>query len=57
MVMTETLLIDIQTQLRGELAERLVEEADKRGQRPIDIVADILTAVIQDDLFTAVLDD
>jgi len=41
----------------NELAQRFAEEAKKRGITPAALVADLLEAIINEDLFAAVLDD
>lgn len=49
-------ILDFEGQLRGELATRFAVEAERRQQSPAELAADILEAVITDDLFAAVLD-
>lgn len=48
--------IDIELMLRGPLAEKLIQRAAKVGKTPVDIMAEVIEAVIEDDLFAAVLD-
>ena len=42
--------------LAEDLADRLEGECAKRRTSPAELVADVLTLVIRDDLFAAVLD-
>jgi len=48
--------IYIELELRGPLAERVRRQADKSGTTPVELMADIIETVIEDDLFAAVLD-
>lgn len=49
--------IDFSGQLRGPLARKVAQEAERRNREPADLVADLLEKVIEDDLFAAILDD
>lgn len=44
-------------QLRGRLAEVLIAHAGKRGCNPVDLLASLVEAVLNDDIVDAVLDD
>lgn len=48
--MTGRVEIDIETQLRGNLARKLIAEAKKRRREPADLLADIVICVLRDDL-------
>lgn len=48
--------IAVDTILRGPLAKTLLAEAAKRGVEPVVLLADIIEAVLTDDLVAAVLD-
>ena len=48
--------IDFEGQLRGEQAKRLIEHADRYKKEPVELLADIIETVLNDDLVTAVLD-
>lgn len=41
--------IDCEVQLRGELAKRLVEEAEYRGVDPVELLADLIEVVLGED--------
>lgn len=43
-------------ELRSSLAERFATEAERRGKSPAELAADLLQAIIEDNLFAAVLD-
>jgi hypothetical protein len=47
---------DLEGQFNAALALKLGLEAERRGVSPAALTADILEAVIRDDLFAAVLD-
>lgn len=49
--------IDIELTLRGPLAATLRLHAARRRRKPVDVLADILEAVLGDDIVDAVLDD
>lgn len=49
-------VLDIELQLRGPNAARLLAEAKKRARDPAELLADVIEAVITDNLFTAVLE-
>lgn len=53
----DLLEIDITITLKNELADKIVREAAKRGRTPVDIMADVVEAVVNDDLWAAVLDN
>ena len=48
--------IDIELQLRGLLADRLQSEADRICREPAELLADIIEAVLNENLVNAVLD-
>lgn len=50
-------VIHVETTLRGRLAETLMRHADRRRARPVDVLASIVEAVLNDDIVDAVLDD
>jgi hypothetical protein len=47
---------DISLQLRGKLSAALLAEAKRRKRDPADLLADVIEAVIADNLFAAVLE-
>jgi len=49
-------VIDVSFQLRGALAAALEAEAKRRKRDPGDLLADVVKAVIADNLFAAVLE-
>lgn len=49
-------VIDIELQLRGQLAAALVAEAKRRNRPPAELLSDLIEIVIGDDLFDAVPD-
>lgn len=48
--------LDMQLQLRGHPAERLIEEAKTRSTEPAVLLADLIETIISDDLFKAIID-
>lgn len=53
----EQLHIKFDMTLGGDLKERFEAECTKRGVEPAELMADIISAVIKDDLFAAVIDE
>lgn len=53
----DEVVIDMELQLRGELSATLLKEAQSRGVKPIDLMADIINTVLRENLVKAVLDD
>jgi hypothetical protein len=49
-------VLDIELQLRGSNAARLLSEAKKRKCDPAELLSDVIEAVIEDNLFKAVLE-
>lgn len=49
--------IAVEIVLRGPLAKKLRAEARKRRRRPVDLFADLVESVLEDDLVAAVLDE
>lgn len=49
--------IDIELTLKGPLAAVLIRHAGKRNRAPVELLADIIEAVLGDDIVDAVLDD
>lgn len=49
--------IAVEIILRGVLAAKLLAEARRRGRPPAELFADIVEAVLDGDLVTAVIDD
>jgi hypothetical protein len=49
--------LEITMTLRGPLAAALLSEARRRKRRPVDVLADVVETIIQDDLFAAVLEN
>lgn len=49
-------VIDIELQLRGTNAARLMAEAKARAREPAELLADVIETVIADNLFKAVLE-
>jgi hypothetical protein len=49
--------ITVDMTLKGPLAATLLRHAKRRKVRPIDLMADIVEAVLGDDIVDAVLDD
>lgn len=50
-------VLDMELQLRGRLADTLIRHAEKRGRKPSDLLADIIETVLNDDIVDAVMDD
>lgn len=50
-------VLDIDLQLRGRNAAMLIAEARKRRREPAELLADLIEAVLTDNLVDAVLDD
>jgi len=50
-------VLDIALQLRGRNAAMLLAEARKRRREPAELLADLIEAVLTDNLVDAVLDD
>jgi hypothetical protein len=48
---------DVELTLRGSVASALINAAFARNMRPIDLLANVIEMVCQDDMFNAVLDD
>ena len=48
--------VDIEMQLRGALAERVLREAKARGVEPAALMADLIEMIVKDELFSAILD-
>jgi hypothetical protein len=42
--------------LRGALARKLIDEAKKRRRKPVELLADIVSCVLNDNLINAVID-
>lgn len=55
--MSDTYELEFSGQMRGALAKRFAKEAEKRKISPAELAADIIEAVAEHDLFTAVLED
>lgn len=53
----ESIEIDLAISLRGETAKRCLEIAERRGQRPEEMLASVVNIVIDDDMVDAVIDD
>lgn len=49
--------IDIELKLTGPQAVTLLKHANRRKRAPVEIMADIIDAVLGDDIVDAVLDD
>lgn len=49
--------IEIELRLRGDVAAGLINAANGRGMRPIDLLASVIETVCTEDLFTAVVDE
>lgn len=43
--------------VRGPLADKLILEAERRERQPVDLLADIVSLVLEQDLVAAVLDE
>lgn len=52
----ETVEIDLDIQLRGELAKRVLEHAERLRIEPQEMLADIIEFAINEDLVDAILD-
>lgn len=50
-------MLEISMQLRNHLADALAKNAKRLNRRPIDLLADLIERVLEDDLVDAVLDD
>lgn len=50
-------VIEIELGLRGSVAAALINEANARNVRPIDLLADVIENVCTDNLFSAVVDE
>lgn len=53
----ERLVIEINLKLEGDLAQKIEAIAARRGQPPVEMLADAVNALIADDMFDAVIDD
>lgn len=53
----ETIEIDLEIQLRGKTAKRCIEIAERRKQKPVEMLMDVLTHAIDDDMVDAIIDD
>lgn len=53
----EVLVIEIALKLEGDLAQKIEAIAARRGQPPVEMLADAVNALIVDDMFDAVIDD
>ena len=49
--------IAVEIVLRGPFAKKLRAEARKRRRRPVDLFADLVESVLEDDLVAAALDE
>ena len=49
--------ITVETVLRGELARTLIEHAEARHKRPIDVFADLVEIILRENMVDAILDD
>lgn len=52
----EALVIEIALKLEGDLAHKIEAIAARRGQPPVEMLADAVNALIVDDMFDAVID-
>lgn len=52
----KALELKIEMTISNEKAEIVLREARRRGVRPIDLMADAIERLIDDNLFTAILD-
>ena len=50
------IVVDCELQFRGRLATRLIRAAQARRMVPVEMLADIIEHVLNDDLISAVLD-
>lgn len=48
---------DINLSLRGPDAEHFYQEALRRGRIPADLMADLISVIVQDKLYAAILDE
>jgi hypothetical protein len=51
------LVIDMDLRVTGLIAERIAEAAEKRDQKPGEIMVALIEAIVRDDLFDVVLGD
>jgi hypothetical protein len=51
------LVIDMDLRVTGLIAERIAAAAEKRDQKPGEIMAALIEAIVRDDLFDVVLGD
>lgn len=49
--------IDVEVHLEDQLARRLIDAAQVRKTEPVEVLADIIEAILGDNLIDAVLDD
>lgn len=49
--------ITLEINLRGEMARRVIEHAERLSRAPVELMADIVERVLADDLIDAVLDE
>lgn len=49
-------ILEYDGELVGELAKRLIEYAERYRVEPVDLLADLIERVLQDDLVDAVMD-
>ena len=56
-VLARELEIEVAMVLKNDLAKKLIQEAAKRNRPPVDLLADVVEAAIEDNLFAAILDD
>lgn len=54
--MTEEIELSLEMSIRGPLAVTLLKAAEARNVKPIELLADIIEAVLNDDLVAAVID-
>lgn len=50
------LVIEVKTTFRGPLAEKIESEAQRLGVKPVNLLADLVTTIFNDNLTNAVLD-
>jgi predicted transcriptional regulator len=53
----EDFCVTYEGELRGDLARRLLSIADRKRRKPVDLLAQAVEKLIEDDLFAAVIDD
>jgi hypothetical protein len=51
------LVIWYEGEIKGDLARKLLDAADRFRRKPVELLAEAVEKLIEDDLFAAVIDD